>query len=254
MAAFVLVQPQPRAGLAARRLESDGHEAIELAFHQLVPINHAIAKLAIADVGQYDRIVFASPSSAAFSNEALSGRLKSCNVAAIGQGSATVLVQSGLVAGDDEIIRPRTPPFDSAALSALPAMRSDAIRSMLVVRGTGGRSDWIENYRSAGVRVDLAEIYRSEAVTPPSAIREKLTALMKDKQSPVVIVGSMSEFNALNEWLGSADSSALRHWLQARSTIVPHGRIAAALADAGWKDLHTTKAGQTLHQAALELA
>lgn len=254
MAAFVLVQPQPRAGLAAARLLADGHQAIALAFHQLLPVADAIEQLAKTDPTTFDRIVFASPSSVAFSVDALIGRLHACSVAAIGQGSATVLVQSGLVADDNQIIRPRTPPFDSAALSALDEMSSDRVRSLLVVRGTEGRTDWIERYQAAGTRVKCSQVYRSEALTPHQTVLDQLNALMSAQLKPVLVVGSISEFNGLNEWLTDRARGPLRAWMQALPTIVPHGRIAAALANAGWQTLHTTKAGQTLHQAALELA
>jgi len=254
LASFVLVQPQPRAGLAATRLVADGHQAIELAFHRLEPRDGAIAELANTDPNEFDRIVFASPSSVAFSVDALAGQLKDCFVAAIGQGSATVLVQSGLVADDSEIIRPRTPPFDSAALSALDAMDPSQVQSMLVIRGTDGRNDWIEAYRAAGTRVETAQIYQSTPVVPDASIARQLENLIAGKEKPVVVVGSVAEFNGLNEWLGGDAKAALRTGMQALPTIVPHGRIAAALCDAGWQTLHATKAGQTLHQAALELA
>jgi uroporphyrinogen-III synthase len=240
--------------MAAARLSDEGHQAVELSFHQLLPLADAINALRNTDPTEFDRVVFVSPSSVAFSQSALAGRLDECFVAAIGQGSATVLVQSGLVADDTQIIRPRTPPFDSAALSAMDAMDPSQVQSMLVVRGTDSRNDWIESYRSAGTRVDTVEIYQSEPVVPDASVSQKLGELMDGQTNSVLVVGSISEFKSLNDWLSGEANGALRTWIQALPTVVPHGRIAAALTTAGWQTLHTTKAGQTLHQAALELA
>ncbi|MGB7301417.1 MAG: uroporphyrinogen-III synthase [Burkholderiaceae bacterium] len=258
MAAFILNQPQPRASLAADKLRADGHGVVELAFHRLEPIADELTRLSQIDITVYDRIVFASPSSVAFSVPALAGKigddLASPRVAAIGQGTATVLLETGLIADDASIIRPRRPPFDSAALVQLPLMQPGVIESLLVIRGQQGRTDWIESYQQAGVRVTCVPIYRSQLIAPSSQVTDTLSNLICNGAAAVIVVGSVSEFTALLHWLTAANDKRLLGWMQNQLTVVPHARIGTALTKAGWTDIRPTMAGQTLLNAALELA
>jgi uroporphyrinogen-III synthase len=102
-------------------------------------------------------------------------------------------------------------------------MSAERVKSMLVVRGTDGRNDWIEHYKAANTQVQTAEIYRSESIEPNDTVIEQLNALMSTNEHVVLVVGSISEFNGLNEWLSRDNSgrSALKIWMQTLPTVVP---------------------------------
>ena len=255
MAAVLLNQPRPRAGLAAEKLKATGVEAVELSCHTLSPVAAGQQELAQLPVQTFDRVVFVSPSAVMFAEPELRGRLAAGQVAAIGQGTATVLVESGLSGDDSQILRPRQPPFDSAALMQLPAMQSGVIKSMLVVAGTQARTDWIAAAVAADIACTTVAVYRGERQPPDALAYGQLNRLRSENAAAVLVVGSVSEFQGLLHWLATlGDGQQMLAWLQLQPTVAPHGRIARQLTQAGWHRVSTTRGGQTLLDAALELA
>lgn len=241
--------------MAAEKLKTTGVEAVELSCHTLSPVAKGQQQLAQLPVQSFDRVVFVSPSAVMFAEIVLRGRLAAHQVAAIGQGTATVLVESGLSPDDSQILRPRQPPFDSFALMQLPTMQPGVIKSMLVVAGKQARTDWIEAAAAADISCTTVAVYESQLQPPGSLAYEQLNRLRSQNAAAVLVVGSVSEFQGLQQWLAMfGDGQQMLAWLQLQPTIAPHGRIARQITQAGWQRVSTTRSGQTLLDAALELA
>lgn len=266
MAAVLLNQPQPRAGMAARTLRAAGRTVIELPGHRLLPDTTGQQRLQGLATDAYDRVIFVSPSSVMFAEAVLAGRLRTGQLACIGQGTATVLHNNPSFAtgeAGEHVIRPRQPPFDAAALMRLDGMQPGQVRRLLVVAGANARTDWIDAARARGIDCELATVYHSEPVEPDERAGQQLDTLAGDEQPALLVVGSVAEFNRLLRWLEHGSDNATQRampreatvlWLRAQAALAPHGRIAAHMVQAGWTAVQTTRAGQTLLDAALELS
>lgn len=104
----------------------------------------------------WDVAIFISPNAVAFAGRLLGDeRLPAARLGAVGQATAEALAQAGYPV--DLIPEGR---YDSEGLLALPALQHMEGRSVLIVRGEGGRPLLGDSLRARGAKVGYAEVYR----------------------------------------------------------------------------------------------
>lgn len=154
--------------------------------------------------------------------------------AAPGPGTARALQARGVAA--EHIVQPPddAPTFDSEHLWPALSLEPWAGRSVLIVRGDGGR-DWLaERWVAAGAQVQALEAYRRGA---PCWSAEEVSRLAAALQRP-------------REHLWLLSSSQAITWLTARVALPPgaralatHPTIARTAREQGFSEVHVTGAG-----------
>lgn len=104
----------------------------------------------------WDIAIFISPNAVTFAGRLLGAeRLSVARLGAVGQATAEALALAGYPV--DLVPEGR---YDSEGLLALPALQRMEGRSVLIVRGEGGRPLLGDSLRARGAKVGYAEVYR----------------------------------------------------------------------------------------------
>lgn len=144
---------------------------------------------------------------------------------ATGPGTADALRSAGVPAG--QCVAPAAPPYDSAALwRCLQALPWDG-RSVLVVRGDGGRDEFAQALRAAGATVDFVSAYRRTQPHWSDDERARAAAALAAPRSHVWLLSSAEAIDHLEALLPQA------RW-QASTALASHPRIAARARTAGF--------------------
>jgi len=149
--AVVLTRPRELAERLARTLEARGARAIVFPVIEIEPL---APPLALTRLGEYDLVVFVSPSAVRVALRATPPwppRL----AAAVGAGTRRELEQ----AGAGKIIAPASG-ADSESLLAMPELEHMTGKRVLIVRGDEGRALLGESLSARGARVEYAACYR----------------------------------------------------------------------------------------------
>lgn len=162
-------------------------------------------------------------------------------IATIGPGTELALSAHGFDPSvlPSPLVRPRQAPFDAAALMREPPFDRPAGLQVLVVRGEGGRDDWIDSLRQAGAAVEVVVVHRSREL-PIDALELTMAAdwLRASLIDPVVFVfTSQDAIEALDKALPVSGRE------QARALTV-HPRLAAALHKCGWAHAREVEPGE----------
>lgn len=136
---------------------------------------------------------------------------------AVGAATATVLERAGLGA----VVRPQDG-ADSEALLRLPELGSEWVagRSVLIVRGEGGRDVLARTLTARGARVEHLEVYRR---VRPNSDPTQVLSLVRKGEIHCVVVTSGEGLHNLFAMLGQRGDP----WLKTVPLIVPSPRIAA---------------------------
>jgi uroporphyrinogen-III synthase len=250
LAAFVLTQPLGRVEAVRDALRSHGHSTFELSFSALSPRVDGLAALGRIAKEDFDRVVFVSPAAAAFAAPVLGPVLHDhTGVAAVGAGTGEALRQTGILASGQSVVMPPAPPYDADAL--FPLLCGPDVASVAVVKGTGGRKDWLDRLRATGRFVQAFEIYDSRPVAPAPGVADELVSVLDSGEPVVWLLSSRGAIHALLTWqpLGTHLGRLL-----ALPAIAVHPNVAEAARAAGFVDVRLPDQGQTLLQAALAVA
>lgn len=218
---ILVTRPADQAdGLAGRIADLGGNPILFPTLEIAPPADPVVLAQVIGGLASYDLAVFVSPTSVerAWPDilERHGGWPHAVAAAAVGQATARVLADHGvrrvLVAEGSA---------DSEGLLALDALADMAGRSVLIVRGEGGRELIADTLRARGARVDYAECYRR---VRPAADPAPLIALWREGGVAAVTVTSREVFANLATLLGE-DGAPL---LCATPLFAPHARIAEA--------------------------
>lgn len=210
-------------GLSARIAELGG---VPLSFPLLEvapPADAAHLRSQLQSLSRFDLLVFISPNAARFGLQALQGAgglPAQARVAAVGQGCARALAESGVTS----VIAP-TERFDSEALLALPELQQVAGWRVGILRGDGGRETLADTLRQRGAEVEYLECYRR--IKPALSVGGLLA------QQPDALLVTSSE--ALQHLWELAEPS-LRAGLVDIPLFTLHPRIAAAAQQLGWRE------------------
>lgn len=147
-------------GLAARIRQAGGEAVLYPAIEILAPEDPAAARAQLARAAQYELAVFVSPSAVRMACALHAGPWPA-RAAALGEGTRLALEARGF----REVIAPAAG-ADSEALLALPAMQG--WRSVLIVRGAGGRELLGAALAARGATVAVAECYRRARPQAPA--------------------------------------------------------------------------------------
>ena len=227
-ATVILCRPAGQNEALAERLHAAGREVVTLPALSLT----ASADEPLPSLTDFDLVMFVSGNAARFF---LDRRLREdpgavwpAHVAAatVGPGSAAAVRAHPSFGAQAELVTP--PPcaaqFDSEALWNTLQARQQALRKVLIVRGTQGR-DWLAGrLREAGVEVRIHTAYRREpaAWTPQAAAF--LHALATRHAPAVWLLTSVEGVDAVVAQVRAQGLAAW--WLQGRF-VVTHPRIAA---------------------------
>lgn len=156
--------------------------------------------------------------------------------AAPGPGTADALRAAGVPAA--AIVEPAAdaPQLDSEALWQELRRRDWAGRSVLVVRGDGGRDWLVERLVEAGARVDAVAAYRRTAPRLSAEARRRLDAAVADPARHAWLFSSSEAIAHLEALDGVAIGAASR-------ALATHPRIAARARQAGFGDVSEVQPG-----------
>ncbi|MCA3183463.1 fused uroporphyrinogen-III synthase HemD/membrane protein HemX [Cupriavidus sp.] len=209
------------------------------------PLRAALARLA-----DYALVVFVSPNAVSFALDALAHVQTTAGaahwpaevpVAVVGPSSVAALAERGIAPPTHRVIAPAgaqgdadgsldTPRFDSEALWTELDTTPGAFagRSVLIIRGNGGR-DWLgDRLREAGATVDAVEAYSRTLPEPTGMQWQAVRDSLKPDAPPYAWLLTSSEAVRNLDALARLHLSPREHErLKQVQCIAPHARIAA---------------------------
>lgn len=209
------------------------------------PLRAALARLA-----DYALVVFVSPNAVSFALDALAQVQNTAGdaqwpadvpVAVVGPSSVAALAERGVAPPTHRVIAPAgaqgeadgsldTPRFDSEALWTELDTTPGAFtgRSVLIIRGNGGR-DWLgDRLREAGATVDAVEAYSRTLPEPTGMQWQAVRDSLKPDAPPYAWLLTSSEAVRNLDALARLHLSPREHErLKQVQCMAPHARIAA---------------------------
>lgn len=162
-----------------------------------------------------DMLIFVSTNAVQYAFPLLPDQLPlDIDVAAVGTATARALSEAGL----DPTLLPER--MDSEGLLALPALQAVAGKSIVILRGNGGRELLFETLAERGAQVTQVEVYRRQAPQRAAAARNLVGGW--EQLVDVVIATSNAIFDNLVQMLGEQGKTLL----QATPLIVVSQRTA----------------------------
>lgn len=233
----VVTRPQAQADALCEAVEARGGRALRF---PVLGIAAAPDPGLLAEVtgrlDDFDIAFFVSPNAVEFAlRQILAQRAwpPHLAVATVGGGSERALQRFGFT----QVIAPAAG-FDTEAVLALPEFSAQAVqgRSILVLRGDGGRDLLGEVLRQRGARVEYVTVYRRYCPdTDPSVL---LDAARAGRLDAIVLTSSEGVRN-LAHMLGAEGLAQLRDV----TVFASHPRIAGFALDAGFRCVIETDAG-----------
>ncbi len=238
----LVTRPERQSAPLCKRITDHGGHAIPLpalAIHG--PTRPHEAAEAVARLQEFDLVIFISPNAVRYGLQLLAGQRwpQRVQIAAVGHGTALTLKSHNLTPTILPLKR-----FDSEALLALPELQQMADRSLLIVRGNGGRPLLGDTLQQRGAVVEYAEVYRREC--PDIDTSE----LLKSWPDTVHIVTATSNeiLDNLLKLVGKQGSELLRN----TPLIVLSQRMQQHAKELGWREIILAKqAGDEAIVAAL---
>ena len=212
----VVTRPRGLAEPLAAMIESRGARAIVFPAIEIQPLP---APAALARAGEYDLVIFVSPSAVRCAAPALKGAPR--QAAAIGSGTRRELERAGF----ENVLFPGNG-SDSEALLAAPELQAMAGRRVLIVRGEGGRAFLGDTLRARGAAVEYAECYRRGG--PPQDAAPLLAAWREGRVDAVTVASSEALDNLMALEAG---------WLERLPLFVPHARVGATARQRGAREV-----------------
>ncbi|MBW7925125.1 MAG: uroporphyrinogen-III synthase [Burkholderiaceae bacterium] len=252
MARVVLTQAAPRVEAVAARLRDRGHEVLALALTRIVARERAQLREAIGRIDSFDVVVLVSPAAVQLAARLAPEWPERTAAAVVGPGSRAAFDQAGFRRAPLRILSPEEPPFDGAALAALPPLDRPSGLRVLVLRGESGSDAWIDALRARGASVEVVAAYRHEAIDPDAGALDALRGWLGDEARPLCfVVAQAAGVERLDTVLAHA---GLRERAKRRIAFAIHPRIAQALRDVGWRDVRSIAPGEQALARALESA
>jgi uroporphyrinogen-III synthase len=251
----VLTHPAPRGSALAAALRGLGHAVCELPLRRLRPLTgEASARAPLEAADAFDWLVFVSPGAVEAALPVLLARRGGWareGIGLIGPGTESVLRAAGLTpAQTGRWVRPARAPYDAQALLATPPFDAPAGRSMLVIRGEGGRDDWIDTLRGRGARVQTVAVLRAEQVDPdPEALAQACAWLAASiSEEPVAFVFTMGDaIERLDPLLPAAGRATA-------IALAVHPRLVGRLGELGWSMARLLEPGEAGLRLGIESA
>ena len=209
------------AGFAQKLAALGGAPIIFPAIAILPPADSTALHNAHAALASYDVAIFVSPNAVEYGAPDPRRWPTRIKVLAPGPGTAEALEAAGIVGA-----RIPATSFDSEGLLELPELADVRGKSVLILRGDGGREHLADTLRARGARVDTIACYRR--ALPQSGV-QGLAEAFGDGLIDVVTVTSSE---ALDNLWSIADDSIRVAW-RTCPTFAPHPRIVAHAREMG---------------------
>jgi len=169
----------------------------------LGPSDKIAARDALSVAAQADMLVFVSANAVQYAFPLLPDQLPlDITIAAVGKATAAALAEAGL---DATLVPER---MDSEGLLALPALTAVAGKSIVILRGNGGRELLAETLTERGARVTQVEVYRRQLPRRSAAARNLVGGW--GQLVDVVIATSNAIFDNLVALLGEQGTALLQ--------------------------------------------
>ncbi len=243
---IVITRPARQAAALAEMISSAGGQPILfpvleiLDTADLAPLIDAVDRLE-----SFDLAIFISPNAALRAMNQIAARRAwpaGLRAAAVGKGSVKELKRFGIT----EVLAP-TRSFDSEALLALPELQQIDGWRVVIFRGDGGRELLGDTLAGRGADVEYVECYRR--ARPRADVAPLLRAWARNEVDAVTVTSSEGLRN-LFEMLGKLGQS----WFLRTPLLAPHPRIAAAARELGCRHVVETAPGdEGLMDALLQL-
>jgi uroporphyrinogen-III synthase len=266
----VITRPLAQAGALAARVRALGQEPVLLPLLDIVPLADPaplIAKMAeVVQAAQmtqatgqarYAMVAFVSPNAidaalaACRSLPGWTGWPQGVALAIMGEGSRACLAGHGIDASNATIFAPQDPQrTDSSTLLAALDLAQLAGRTVLLVRGDGGRELLADGLRAAGVKVEQITAYQRAAPPFDSARQTQLLDLLHT-ESRWIITSSEALRNLLH-WVQQLHDPDAVVKMQRQQLLVPHARIAESAQALGFKHITLTGSGDEALLLALQ--
>lgn len=237
---IVITRPREQAVDLAWGIEQAGGMTLLFPLLEITAVrDNQTLQEQVSRLSHFDLAIFISPNAVHYGIAAIraAGNLTAeLKIAAVGQGSARSLRESGI----KTVIAP-SERFDSEGLLALPELHDVAGKSVMIFRGDGGREVLGDTLKARGATVEYASCYQRS--------KPKLDAGILLAEAPGAISVTSSEaLGHLWQMLDNKAQQALRH----TPLFVPHQRIAELARRQGWLHVELTGSGDEGLLAALK--
>jgi uroporphyrinogen-III synthase len=225
----LVTRPEQQAIALCRLLEAEGAVTYRLPAIEVEPVpERRDLAAALGDPTRFAAIVFVSANAVRFGAFLLDawrhGPAHELPLAAIGPATARALDAAG-----QRVTLVPAAGFDSEALLADPRLDSVRGRSVLIVKGRGGRELLQTAFAARGAEVCVAEVYERHPASPDPA---RLQALEGDCRA-----GSIDVITATSAEIGAAllhlGPPSLRECFGRAHWLVPSARVGEELARLG---------------------
>ena len=169
----------------------------------LGPADKHAARAALSIASRADMLIFVSANAVQFAFPLLPDQLPlDIAIAAVGRATARALAETGL---DATLVPER---MDSEGLLALPALEAVSGKSIVILRGNGGRELLAEVLGKRGARVTQVEVYRRQLPRRSAAARSLVSGW--GQLVDVVVATSNAIFDNLVQLIGNEGMTLLR--------------------------------------------
>ncbi len=214
----LVTRPEHQSQRLAELIRSLGGEPLLFPAMEIVAQPDAATAPALKRLAQFDLAIFTSPNAARLAMQRIAqagGLPAGLRVAALGPGTAAELEKSGA----REMITPEAD-FDSEALLDALSGLQFAGKSVVIIRGQGGRELLGESLRQRGAEVEYVECYRR--ARPGHDLAELMPLWQQGRLRACLATSSEIVIN-----LFDMAGEACRPWLCQTPMFVSHPRVAA---------------------------
>ncbi|MEQ1663527.1 MAG: uroporphyrinogen-III synthase [Thiobacillus sp.] len=229
----LVTRPAHQAAELAGMIEARGGVAYGFPALEVAAVHTDRLAAALAQLPDYDSLIFISPNAARLGMAAIRGvgkTLPTIQMLAVGSGTAQALVPFGVKA-----IEPAGQQ-DSEALLALPQLQNVAGKHIGIVRGIGGRTLLGDTLVARGAKVTYLECYRRAR---PQVDAAPLLMCWQAGGIDAVTVTSAETLHNLAALLGEVGLPLLQH----TPIFAPHEKIADAALRFGVAQVIATPGG-----------
>lgn len=231
---LLVTRPQPQADAWVERLRAHGVDAVALPLLAIDAVADQDALLAAwRELPRHALVMFVSPNAVAHFFAARPADLggqpwpATTRAAAPGPGTLQALLDAGVPAALCVAPAPTATQFDSAALWAQLRDEPWGGRSVLILRGNGGRDEFGVQLRQAGASVQWVQAYHRGPAQLDPARHALLTAALAQPTRHLWWLSSAEAIATLGLWVPDA------RWSDALA-LASHPRIAARAREFGF--------------------
>lgn len=176
--------------------------------------------------GHHDKVIFVSTTASQLTSNYLTSYPDTLSYFAVGKSTAEILLKSGI-----KVITPSEE--SSEGLLALPDFQDVSGKSIIIIKGQGGRQTLTEVLEQRGAQVSEVPIYRRSTISRPNATKD----------------WNAEDINCIIATSGELVSAAFEQfetrWLQAIPWIVVSQRVEILAREKGVQTVFTSKGAQS---------